>query len=190
MLLILSVLNFQFRRKSTIAMIYAGVLVSLSGAFILLWCYGQPWFLNLSIGGVELREVFHIEPVKLSVAVWVGMIALLGIATDDGVVMASALEGRLDRSEPSSLEELRSMVLEEAGARLIPCLMTTATTLIALLPVLTSAGRGADVMRPMALPSIGGMCLELLTLFVVPTLFYWRERRLLNAEKSEIKSDD
>lgn len=177
LLLILSVLSLQFRRKSTIAMIYAGVLVSLSGAFILLWCYQQTWFLNFDLFGVNPRDLLHIEPVKLSVAVWVGMIALLGIATDDGVVIASALEGRLNSRVQLGTDELRSMVIEESCARLIPCLMTTATTLIALLPVITSSGRGADVMRPMALPSIGGMCLELLTLFVVPTLFYWREHR-------------
>ncbi len=185
LLLILSVLSLQFRRKSTIAMIYAGVLVSLSGAFTLLWCYQQPWFLHVELFGFDLREVFHIEPVKLSVAVWVGMIALLGIATDDGVVIASALERSLDARSPQGAAELREMVIEEASARLIPCLMTTATTLIALLPVIMSAGRGADVIRPMALPSVGGMCFELLTLFVVPTLFFWRERRKLNTSSQD-----
>ena len=178
-LLILVVLGIQFRHKSTIAMIYAGVLVALSGAFTLLWLYQQPWFLNVSIFGVDLRSLFQIEQVNLSVAVWVGMIALLGIATDDGVVMASALEQRLSQETLTDVTQLKILVIQEASARLIPCLMTTATTLIALLPVIMSAGRGADLMRPMALPSFGGMCLELLTLFVVPLLFYSREKRKL-----------
>jgi len=103
----------------------------------------------------------------------------LGIATDDGVVMASALEQRLSQATVTEVTQLKTLVIQEASARLIPCLMTTATTLIALLPVIMSAGRGADLMRPMALPSFGGMCLELLTLFVVPLLFFSREKRKL-----------
>ena len=102
------------------------------------------------------------------------MIALLGVATDDGVVMASALEARFRDSPPATLIEARQLTLSVAKARVLPCMMTTATTLIALLPVITSSGRGADLMRPMALPSVGGMCIELLTLFVVPTLYCWR----------------
>jgi Cu(I)/Ag(I) efflux system membrane protein CusA/SilA len=53
--------------------------------------------------------------------------------------------------------------------------MTTATTILALIPVLTSTGRGSDVMVPMAIPSFGGMTIELITLYVVPTLYCWIE---------------
>jgi Cu(I)/Ag(I) efflux system membrane protein CusA/SilA len=53
--------------------------------------------------------------------------------------------------------------------------MTTATTVLALLPVLTSTGRGSDIMIPMAIPAFGGMLVALITLFVVPVLFAWRE---------------
>jgi len=179
LLLILLVLSLQLRSWYTIASVYAGVAVSLGGAFTLLWCYGQGWFAELSLFGVSFAELFGAGPVRLSVAVWVGVIALLGVATDDGVVMASALDDELARGAPKSVEEARDLTLRVATARLVPCLITTATTLIALLPVLTSAGRGADLMRPMALPSVGGMAVELLTLFVVPTLYCARLERAL-----------
>jgi len=67
-----------------------------------------------------------------------------------------------------------------AGSRRVrPCLMTSATTMLALLPVMTSSGKGADVMLPMAIPSFGGMMLALMTMFIVPVLWSWREERKL-----------
>ena len=76
---------------------------------------------------------------------------------------------------PDSIQQIRAAVLESGGRRIRPCLMTTATTLLALLPVLTSTGRGSDIMMPMAIPAFGGMLIELLTLFVVPVLYCGRE---------------
>ena len=70
-------------------------------------------------------------------------------------------------------------VLLAGGRRIRPCLMTTATTLLALLPILTSSGRGSDIMMPMAIPAFGGMLIALLTLFVVPVLYCSREEWLL-----------
>jgi len=61
--------------------------------------------------------------------------------------------------------------MEASLKRVRPCLMTTATTLLALLPVLTSTGRGSDIMLPMAIPSFGGMAFEVMTMLVVPVLF-------------------
>ncbi|HUT79221.1 MAG TPA: efflux RND transporter permease subunit, partial [Polyangia bacterium] len=75
------------------------------------------------------------------------------------------------------VEEVRERTLEAGTRRVRPCLMTTATTILALLPVVTSQGRGSDIMLPMALPSIGGMIIELMTLFVVPVLFCALEER-------------
>ncbi len=110
---------------------------------------------------------------KLSVAVWIGFIALIGIATDDGVVMATYLDQRFRGTEEAAgtVQQIRERVVEAGSRRVRPCLMTTATTLLALLPVITSTGRGADLMRPMALPVLGGMAVELITLFVVPVLY-------------------
>ena len=78
--LVLLVLQLQFRAISTTLMIFTGVAVALSGGFLLLWLYGQPWFLDASVWGVELRALFQVAPVNMSVAVWVGFIALAGIA--------------------------------------------------------------------------------------------------------------
>ena len=113
--------------------------------------------------------------INLSVAVWVGFIALFGIATDDGVVMATYLTQTFDRNKPVDLKGVRNSVVEAGEKRIRPCLMTTATTILALLPILTSTGRGSDIMIPMAIPSFGGMLIALITLFVLPVLFGWRK---------------
>jgi Cu(I)/Ag(I) efflux system membrane protein CusA/SilA len=130
-----------------------------------------------------MRELFQLHPMLLSVAVWVGFLALFGIATDDGVVMATYLDQRFAANAPTTIAEVRAAVVEAGERRIRPCLMTTATTVLALLPVLTSTGRGADVMIPMAIPSFGGMTIELLTLFLVPVLYCmkkeWDLRRAL-----------
>jgi Cu(I)/Ag(I) efflux system membrane protein CusA/SilA len=151
--------------------VFSGIAVAWSGGFLLVWLYGQPWFLDVAIAGVNLREVFQVQPVLLSVAVWVGFLALFGIATDDGVVMATYLDQVFSEGRRTSREGIREAVVEAGTRRIRPCLMTTATTILALLPVLTSTGRGADVMIPMAIPSFGGMVIALVTLFLVPVLY-------------------
>jgi Cu(I)/Ag(I) efflux system membrane protein CusA/SilA len=118
-----------------------------------------------------MRDLFQVHPVNLSVAVWVGFLALFGIASDDGVVMATYLEGAFAGREISTKKEIREAVVEASLRRVGPCLMTTATTVLALLPVLTSRGRGSDIMAPMAIPTFGGMSLELVTMLVVPVLY-------------------
>jgi Cu(I)/Ag(I) efflux system membrane protein CusA/SilA len=123
---------------------------------------------------MNLRELFQLRPINLSVAVWVGFIALFGIATDDGVVMATYLTQTFERNNPLTLVDVRNSVIEAGEKRIRPCLMTTATTILALLPVLTSTGRGSDIMIPMAIPSFGGMLIALITLFVVPVLYSWK----------------
>ena len=98
-------------------------------------------------------------------AVWVGFLALFGIASDDGVLICTYLDQRFNGKSLLRLKEIRKMTVEAATRRVRPALMTSATTILALLPVLTSTGRGADVMVPMAIPSFGGMLLELTTIF-------------------------
>ncbi|MCB9673443.1 MAG: efflux RND transporter permease subunit, partial [Alphaproteobacteria bacterium] len=164
-------LYLQFHRVATTAIIYSGVVVAVSGGFGLLWLYGQPWFLDFALFGMPMRDLFQVGTVNLSVAVWIGVIALIGIATDDGVVMATYLKQVFERSPPTTVDEVRARTLEAGSRRVRPCLMTTATTLLALLPVVTSQGRGADIMVPLALPALGGMTIELVTLFVVPVLY-------------------
>ncbi|MBC2608164.1 efflux RND transporter permease subunit [Pelagicoccus albus] len=171
LLLIWLLLYFQFRKTITTFIVFSGVAFAWSGGFIMLWLYGQPWFLDLSLFGVDLRDLFQVDTINLSVAVWVGFLALFGTATDDGVLVCSYLKTSLEERCPETKEELRKAVVEAGMKRIRPAMMTSATTLLALLPVLSSSGRGADVMIPMAIPVFGGMCLALLTVFLVPALY-------------------
>ncbi len=172
--IIFLILYFQFRSVGTSLMVFTGIAVAFAGGFLMIWLYGQSWFLNFSFFGENLRDLFQMHTINLSVAVWVGFIALFGIATDDGVVMATYLSQTFDRNTPENKKEVRASVIEAGEKRIRPCLMTTATTILALLPVLTSTGRGSDIMIPMAIPSFGGMLIALITLFVVPVLYSWK----------------
>jgi Cu(I)/Ag(I) efflux system membrane protein CusA/SilA len=178
LLAILLVLYFRFRTVTASLIHFSGVFVAFAGGFILLWLYGEPWFMNFSFGGENLRDLFQMQPVNLSIAVWVGFIALFGIATDDGVLMGSYIHDTFLERRPATREEIREAVVSAGLKRVRPAAMTTATTLIALLPVLTSTGKGADIMVPMAIPTFGGMLIQSMTMFVVPVLqCWWRERR-------------
>lgn len=184
--LIFMLLHLQFKNMLVSLMVFAGVFVAWGGGFVMLWLYGQSWFLDIGLAGTNLRELMHIHPVNLSVAVWVGFLALFGIATDDGVVMATRLQKSMQDNAPKRVEDVREAVLEAGCLRIRACLMTSATTILALLPVLTASGRGADIMIPMAIPVFGGMVVALLTLFVVPVLFAvpaeWRVKRTLSKQ--------
>ncbi len=169
--IIFLLIYLQFKQVSTTLLIFSGILVAWSGGFVLIWLYGQDWFLNFNILGANLRELFQVSPVNLSVAVWVGFLALFGIATDDGVLISTYLKQTFNERKPASITEIRNAVVLAAARRIRPAMMTTATTLLALLPVLTSTGRGSDVMVPMAIPSFGGMLFAILTVFVVPVLY-------------------
>jgi Cu(I)/Ag(I) efflux system membrane protein CusA/SilA len=175
LVIIFLILYFQFRSITTSLMVFTGIAVAFSGGFIMIWLYGQDWFLNFNLFDVNLRTLFQMHPINLSVAVWVGFIALFGIATDDGVVMATYLKQTFDRNTPKNKKEIRAAIVVAGEKRIRPCLMTTATTILALLPILTATGRGSDIMIPMAIPSFGGMLIALITLFVVPVLFSWKQ---------------
>jgi Cu(I)/Ag(I) efflux system membrane protein CusA/SilA len=182
LIIILLILYFQFRSLTTSMMVFSSIALAFSGGFMMIWFYAQPWFLDFSLFGTEMRTLFQISPINLSVAVWVGFIALFGIATDDGVVMATYLDQTFRKNSTSTIQEIRAAVLEAGMKRIRPCLMTTATTLLALLPILTSSGRGSDIMIPMAIPAFGGMTVALITLFVVPVLYSWVAERRLRKE--------
>lgn len=178
------ILYFQFRSVTTSLMVFSGVAMAFSGGFLMLWFYGQGWFADFSIFGANMRTLFQMHTVNLSVAVWVGFIALFGIATDDGVLIATYLDQSFERNKPGNVKEVRQAVVEAGQRRIKPALMTVATTMIALLPVLTSTGRGADVMVPMAIPSFGGMAFALVSIFIVPVLYCLREERKLGRSRS------
>lgn len=153
-------LYLGFGKAWVAGIVFLGIAVSVSGGFLMLWWMG----------------------INLSVAVWVGIIALLGVADDDAVVMLTYLEQRFRDGTPTSVAEVRQRVVECGLKRIRPCLMTTATTVIGLIPVFLATGRGSDVMRPMAIPSVGGMAIQLITLFVAPCLYCaameWKLRRV------------
>ena len=177
--LIFLILYFQFQSVLISLMVFTGVFIAFSGGFILLGLYEQPWFLNFELFGTHMRDLFQVHPINLSVAVWVGFLALFGIATDDGVLVATFLRDSFKERQPKTKAEIHNAVVAGGKRRIRPALMTTATTILALLPILTSTGRGADIMIPMAIPSFGGMLLQTLTMFTVPVLYaLWQENRL------------
>ncbi|WP_028583699.1 efflux RND transporter permease subunit [Desulfogranum mediterraneum] len=165
------ILYFQFKQNATTLLVFSGILFAWSGGFVMIWLYGQPWFLNLELFGHNLRALFQMGTINLSVAVWVGFLALFGIATDNGVIVCTYLQQVFRDKTPDTLAAIRAATVEAAERRVRPAMMTSATTILALLPVLTSTGRGSDVMVPMAIPTFGGMMLAILTIFVVPVLY-------------------
>lgn len=148
------VINFllhylHFRNVPIALVVFTGIPVSFAGGMI-----------AVAVMGVELNT-----------AIWVGFIALFGLAADDGIVIASHIKHVLERRRITTVEELRAAVYEAGLKRIRPCMMTTITTLVALVPVLVATGRGADVARAMALPVFGGMLIEPFSSFIVPTLY-------------------
>lgn len=145
----LFIIYLQFRHFPITVAVFAGIPVAFAGGMIFLAA----------------------NAIEINTAVWVGFIALFGIAVDDGVVMATYLDQVFTRKQLASIADIRAATIEAGRKRIRPCLMTTFTTIIALLPVIYSTGRGSDVAKAMAWPVIGGMAVELLTLFVVPVLY-------------------
>jgi Cu(I)/Ag(I) efflux system membrane protein CusA/SilA len=169
--IIFMILYFQFKSTISSLLVFSGIIVAWAGGFLMIWCYGQDWFLNFSFSGISMRELFQIHPINMSVAIWVGFLALFGIASDNGVIICTYMEQRFKGSQITEREQVRQEVIKAAQRRIRPALMTTATTILALIPVLTSTGRGSDIMVPMAIPSFGGMTIQILTVLVVPVLY-------------------
>ncbi len=186
LIVIFLILYFQFSSVTVSLMTFSGILVAFSGGFMMIWLYGQPWFLNFPIGGVNIHEMFQMGTINLSVAVWVGFIALFGIATDDGVIVGTYLKQVFELNHPTTVAEVRQSVLEAGSKRVRPAMMTASCAIIALLPVLTSTGKGSDIMVPMAIPLFGGMLIQVMTMFVVPVFYsMWQERRVKRALKEQ-----
>ncbi len=150
-------MNFRSITKSLF--IFTAIPVTLSGGV---------WLLALS------RYNF-------SVAVWVGFIALFGVAVDDGVLITTYLDDvfkdRRDRIKTRK-DVIEATVCAGLG-RIRPAFLTTITTIVALLPIMFLKGTGSEIMQPMAIPSLGGMTIEMITWFIVPCLYSWREERRL-----------
>lgn len=145
----LFIIYLQFRHLPITFAVFSGIPVAFAGGMVFL----------------------AINAIEINTAVWVGFIALFGIAVDDGVVMATYLNQVFTRRRLASIDDIRDATVEAGLKRIRPCLMTTFTTIIALMPVIYSTGRGSDVAKAMAWPVVGGMAVELLTLFVVPVVY-------------------
>lgn len=185
--LIFMVLYLQFSSVALSTLVFSGILIAWSGGFIMIWLYGQSWFLDVPFMGGYLRGLFQVHPINLSVAVWVGFLALFGIASDDGVMMGTFLKESFRSNKTETTQQVRDAVIEAGSRRIRPCLMTTATTILALLPVLTSTGRGSDIMVAMAIPSFGGMFVAIITLLTVPVLYSWiKERELWQVVNTDV----
>ncbi len=131
------------------------------------------------VGGIWL---FYIYGFNSSVAVYIGFIALAGLAAETGVVMLVYLEEALSRFKAEnrlkSRGDLVASIKEGAVERVRPKLMTVATTIIALLPIMLGHGTGSEVMQRIAVPMVGGLVSStILTLIIVPVLFYLANMR-------------
>ena len=189
LILILLLLFFQFRTVIASFIHFSGVFVAFAGGFIMLWLYGQAWFLDFSVAGINLRDLFQMHPINLSVAVWVGFIALFGIATNDGVIMGTYIHQVFEEKQPATVHDVREAVISAGMRRVRPAMMTTAVAVIALLPILSSTGKGSDIMVPMAISTFGGMVIQVMTVFVVPLLqAIWREAAVKKQNKLAINA--
>jgi Cu(I)/Ag(I) efflux system membrane protein CusA/SilA len=179
LIVIFMILYFQFRSVITSGMVFTGIFVAFSGGFLMMWLYGQNWFMNFSVAGMNMRDLFQMRVINLSVAVWVGFIALFGIATDNGVIVGTYLMQIFKKDKPVTVRDVRKACLEAGNKRVRPATMTIAAAFISLLPVMTSTGKGADIMVPMAIPTFGGMVVQVFSLFLVPVLYsMWQEKKL------------
>jgi Cu(I)/Ag(I) efflux system membrane protein CusA/SilA len=185
---IFMLLFFQFKTVTASAIHFSGIFVAFAGGFLMIWLYGQGWFMNFDVAGVNMRDLFQMHTINLSVAVWVGFIALFGIATNDGVIMGTYIHQVFEGRKPKTVAEVRESVMIAGKKRVRPAMMTAAVAIIALLPVLTSTGKGADIMVPMAIPTFGGMIIQIMTMFVVPVFqAIWREGVARKIEKHQLK---
>ena len=156
------ILFMNFKSFPKVFMIFTAIPVSMAGGVLLLAIYGF----------------------NFSVAVWVGFIALFGIAVDDGVLITTYLDQVFEKKKPQTKKDIVEATVEAGKARIRPAFMTTVTTVLALLPIFLLGGTGKEIMRPMAIPTFGGMIIASITWFIVPCLYSWREERKLTKEKA------
>ena len=180
--------SFQNQIEANRTLMWIIPLVILVNLFIIFLMFGR-WSLSLLVfTGIPLAfgggmTLLYFMGLQINTAVWVGFIALFGIAVDNGVILSSYLEERFKSHPPKSHQDIIDNVIYAGLKRVRPCLMTTMTTIIALLPVLLSTGKGAEVAKGMALPIFGGMFSALLLLLVLPVLYAGLMEKKLNDNK-------
>ncbi|PJF20645.1 MAG: CusA/CzcA family heavy metal efflux RND transporter, partial [Phototrophicales bacterium] len=140
--------------------------------------------LSLPFGLIGGMWAIYLAGYNMSVATSVGFIALAGIAVETAVVMLLYLDHQIRNHPPSNLKELAEVVMHGAVLRVRPKLMTVSVIIAGLLPIFLTEGLGSDVMRRIALPMVGGMITTtILTLIVIPVIYYLWEGRYFNQPK-------
>lgn len=147
----------------TAIIILCNAVVTTAGGFFFVWLWGA----------------------EMTTAVAVGFLVLLGVMFNDGILLGTYLQEKF-RTAPRTLAEVHQRIFEAGLRRRRPAIMTNATTLLSLIPVLWSTGRGSELMQPMVLPVVGGMIFDLVSLFSVPIFFAWYwERKLARATAAQ-----
>lgn len=164
----LFIIYFGMKNLRNSAIIFSSVPIAMAGGLILLW----------------------IGDFNTSVAVWVGFIALFGIAVDDGVVMMTYLQKAIKDRAPENWKDLKECIIEAGSRRIRPLVMTTTTTVVALLPIMWSTSTGSEVIKPMAIPTLGGMTVGLISLFMVPVTFSYFEFRKINNKNNNMEKQN
>lgn len=164
----LLIIYLNFRNLPLTLIIFSQIPIAIFGGMIGLGIYG----------------------IEMNTAIWIGLIALIGIAEDDGVVIATYMEQLFAKRPMRTVADIRNATVEAGRRRIRPCLMTAFTTFAALLPVMLATGRGSDVARAMALPVFFGMFVELVSLFVVPVLYCGYMEMKLNLAPPEDQADE
>ncbi len=175
--------EFEYYERVKEKLIYI-IPVTLIIIFVLLYLsfknITEPLLIMLSmpfalLGGVWLLYFYGIN---LSVAVAIGFIALAGVAIEFSIVMLIYLNQAIKKNAPQTNEELRQAVLQGALRRVRPKTMTVAIIIGGLLPILLGEGTGLEVMRPIAVPMVGGMfTAPLVSMFLLPVLFYFYKKK-------------
>jgi len=178
------------------------VIVPLAGVLILLLLYGATasWLrvgilvLSLPFSFIGAIWLLYVLEYNLSLAVWVGMIALAGLAVETGLVMLLYLENSFDRFREEgrmrNADDLWHAVHEGAVQRIRPKTMTVMTTFLGLIPLMWASGAGADTMRRLAAPMVGGLATAfILELLIYPVLFYLAKRVAMRKVFREYKAE-
>src|SRR5205823_2687426 len=163
LIIIIVLLYWHFRNFVEVLIVLLSVPFALTGSVWLMWLLDY----------------------RLSTAVWVGIIALVGLAAQTGIVMIVYIDHAYERRKRAGkIRELNDIIwahMEGTVMRVRPKLMTVSTMLIGLIPLLWSTGSGADVMKRIAAPMVGGLLTSaFLTLEIIPVIStYWRQEELL-----------
>jgi len=158
LMIILLLLYIAFKDVTSVLIVSVGLPFSLAGGTIPLFLLGF----------------------KFSTAVWVGFIALFGVATDNAVVLLTVFKNIFEKKKPLNIREVRDMVIGGGLLRVRPIMMTMLTTVLALIPIMFFTSAGSEVIKPMASPIIGGLIsATFANLILVPIVYSWIKERQL-----------